>query len=281
MKRILVALVVVASFGIWAAGAASASAVPGSHAARTLQPGGPVVRARSVPGSTQLPTISLNWSGYADTSSRPFTYVHASFVQPKISCPGTSPNQWTSNWAGLDGFTNATVEQDGTFGYCAGTKHTTPVYVAWYEMFPAASVNVFVVHPGDQISATVRYTGGKFVLTIADLTLGKSVTKVATCATCQRASAEWIIERPAVCTNKSCTKAFITQLADFHTSQLQGQAQVAGGKVKGIQGFVNYPIYMVSVLKKGFISLDTVGPVAKSAFTAIWDRAGSIYPITL
>jgi Peptidase A4 family len=280
VKRILVSLVVVASFGIWGAAAASASPVHSSPAARTVQPGGRILRARSAPGS-QLPTISLNWSGYAAIAQRKFTYVHASFVQPKISCPGKA-NQWTSNWAGLDGFTNATVEQDGTFGFCAGTRHTTPVYVAWYEMYPAGSVNVFAVHPGDRISATVRYTRGKFVLTIADLTLGKSVTHVASCSTCQRASAEWIVERPALCSNKACTKAFLTELADFHQSQMRGQAQVAGQSVKGIGSFVNYPIYMVNPLKSGgFISLDTVGAVAKSAFTATWDRAGTIYPITL
>lgn len=49
---------------------------------------------------------------------------------------------------GLDGFNDATVEQDGTFAYCSGPQSTKPVYKAWYEMYPSNSVNVFTVHRG-------------------------------------------------------------------------------------------------------------------------------------
>ena len=54
-----------------------------------------------------VPTISENWSGYAATSGKKFNYVHSTFVQPAITCPGVK-NEWTSNWVGLDGFDNAT-----------------------------------------------------------------------------------------------------------------------------------------------------------------------------
>lgn len=258
---------------------ASASTTP---AATVLNPGGPIVRA-SVPGASNsgLPTISLNWSGYAATSSQKFTYVHTRFVQPAITCVGKF--QYTSNWSGLDGLTNGTVEQDGTAAYCAHNG-TTPVYYAWYELFPAASVTVFTVRPGDTIDSSVRYANGKFTLIIADLTLGKSVTHTAACSDCARTSAEWIVERPAVCTNKACTTAFLTMLADFHTTTMaQAQAQVAGGKVASVSGFDNVPIFMISLLKKGFISLDNVSPLNSSgdAFTVTWERAGRPYPITL
>jgi hypothetical protein len=120
------------------------------------------------------------------------------------------------------------------------------------------------------------------VLTIADLTRKKSVTHTAACSTCQRSSAEWIIERPAECSNSSCTKAFLTELADFHHSTMTGQAQVAGQHVKGIGGFVNTQIFMVDTLKSGgFISLDDISGVAKSAFTATWLRSGHTVPIQL
>ena len=49
----------------------------------------------------------------------------------------------------VDGFTSGTVEQDGTFAHCGGSDHTKPVYQAWYELFPAASVTVFKVHAGE------------------------------------------------------------------------------------------------------------------------------------
>jgi len=243
-------------------------------------PGGPMIRA-AAPGNSSIPTISENWSGYAATSGKKFNYVHSTFVQPAITCPGVK-NEWTSNWVGLDGFNNATVEQDGTFAHCGGPQSTTSVYKAWYEMYPAGSVNVFTVHPGDVIDTAVSYAQGQFTLTVSDLTTGKSASDVAACATCQRASAEWIIERPALC-NNALTKCFLTRLADFGTSTMGGtQARVAGGTVKGIGGFVNYPINMVGPLASGgFISLDTVSPLSGKTFTATWDRSGSTVPITL
>lgn len=256
-----------------AAGAASAGV-----AASRLQPGGTILR---VPGNGGLPTISYNWSGYAATSAKKFNYVSSQFVQPAVTCPGI-PNQLTSNWVGLDGFANETVEQDGTFGLCGGKHHTTPEYSAWYEMYPAASGNVFRVKPGDVIDESVRYTGGKFHLAIADVTSGKHFSYVQACATCQRSSAEWIIERPAEC-NSTETKCFVTELADFHSTTMgDADARVAGGKVKSINGFNNYPISMINPLKSGgFISLDTVGPVSDHGFTATWDRSGTTLPLTL
>ena len=74
-----------------------------------IRPGGrgQAVRWCARPGASAsspgLPTISLNWSGYAVTSNKAFNYVHSEFVQPAIACPGVR-NQWTSNWVGLDGF---------------------------------------------------------------------------------------------------------------------------------------------------------------------------------
>lgn len=72
---------------------------------------------------------------------------------------------------------------------------------------------------------------------------GGSISKG--CATCERTSAEWIIERPAEY-NSTFTKCFLTELADFHEATVgQAQAQVAGGKVAGIGGFSSVPIFMV------------------------------------
>lgn len=265
-------------------GVASAATSGTPAAVNVPQPGGPIHKASDPGAKSGLPTISLNWSGYAATPPKnsKFTYVSTTFVQPAITCPGV-PNQWTSNWAGLDGFTNGTVEQDGTFAHCGGLTSTTPVYQAWYEMFPAGSVNVFSVRPGDVISASVSYKAGVFSLTISDLTSGKSATHTATCSSCARASAEWIVERPALC-NNSETQCFLTELADFHSSTMGGDtAQVAGGAVKSVSGFTNVPIFMVDLLKEGFISLDGVGSLQQGgrSFPVTWERSGTITPITL
>ena len=147
-------------------------------------------------------------------------------------------------------------------------------------MYPAGSVNSAC--PGAVIDTSVTYAHGQFTLTVSDLTTGKTATTAAACATCQRASAEWIIERPALC-NNALTKCFLTRLADFGTSTMGGtKARGPRGSAKGIAGFVNYPINMVTPLSSGgFISLDTVGPLSGKTFTATWDRAGSTVPITL
>ena len=61
--------------------------------------------------------------------------MYSSFVQPAITCSGAK-DLVTSNWVGLDGFENDTVEQDGTAAYCAGPGNHTPKYYAWIELFP-------------------------------------------------------------------------------------------------------------------------------------------------
>ena len=262
-------------------GTASA-AVAGIPAADSIaHPGGPLISASSAGGSGAT-TVSLNWSGYAVTSKKLFTYVHTTFVQPAITCTG-QPDQWTSNWSGLDGYTSDTVEQDGTFAHCGGSGNTTPKYEAWYELFPANSVNVFAVHAGDIIDSSVTYstTTSEFTLTISDLSTGKSSSTSATCAACARTSAEWIVERPELCNNAG-TNCFLTELADYGTTTMSGdEAQLTGGNIKGVGGFNNIPIDMVDpVSGGGFISLDTVGAVTAKSFTATWDRSGNIFPIS-
>src|ERR1700730_15212746 len=146
--------------------------------------GSPMIRATGT--SFGLPTISENWSGYAATSSTPFTYVSTEFVEPTVTC--TSAHNafvYTSNWVGLDGFNDQTVEQDGSSGFCAARHGTTPVYYAWIEMYPAPTVREFNINAGDVISASVAYsTGGNFKLKVADLTTGMSKSVTATCTSC-------------------------------------------------------------------------------------------------
>jgi Peptidase A4 family len=256
-----------------------ATAFAGSSA--LAQVGGPMIRTHGGVTAAGVPTISENWSGYAATAPKKFTGVSSEFVQPAVTCPG-KPKQYTSNWVGLDGFDNETVEQDGTFGFCGGKHNTTPEYEAWYEMYPAGSVNVFKVKPGDVMDASVKYFKGKFTLTIADKTSGKSATDVAACSTCERTSAEWIIERPAGCDASGC---FLFALADFGTTTMSNDWAGTGGGLRSIASFTTtYPIYMVQPLNSGgFISLDAVGPIdpSNSSFQAVWERSGRPTPITL
>jgi hypothetical protein len=285
-KRFLATAAMTVTTLVCAAGMASVPASASTTPAETTpQPGGILIHPSGVSANVSTTvTISENWSGYAVAGSKPYNYVHSTWVEPTISCPGVA-NQWTSNWVGLDGYNDGTVEQDGTFAWCGGADHTTPKYEAWYEMFPANSVNVFAVHAGDIMDASVSYSTStsEFTLTVSDLSTGKTSTTSASCSTCTRASAEWIIERPALCNNAG-TSCFLTEMADFGTTTMSGdEASVDGGAVKGVGGFNNYSIDCVNPDANGdggFYSLDTVGPVSGKSFTATWQEPGTTVPIT-
>lgn len=203
---------------------------------------------------------------------------------PTVTCNGMK-DAYTSNWVGLDGFNDGTVEQDGTAAFCKKPTYETPVYYAWIEIFPAPTVKTFNVSPGDVISASVRYTGGLFNLTITDVSSGQTKTVSSACASCERASAEWIIERPAGC-NKTETKCFLFALANFGTSTLsENVARQDGGANTGLSAFPNaHQIFMVQNTKAGgFYDLDNVGSVhpAANSFTVRFLKSGHVTPITL
>jgi hypothetical protein len=222
--------------------------------------------------------LSLNWSGYAATSTKKFNFVHSEYIQPAIRCNG-KPYTISSNWVGLDGFSSQTVEQDGTDALCAGPDHMTPRYSAWYEMYPAPSVRVFGVHPGDVIDAQVTYSAGMFTTTITDVSSGKTSGTTAACDQCERSSAEWIVERPAFCANHACTQGILAALPDFGTTTLSNAtARVDGSpRAKAINGFVNIPIDMYQPTKTGRDKLlDTTETLSQQghSFDEVWQAWG-------
>jgi hypothetical protein len=265
-----------ASAGSAASGRVTAHPVA---AASIVSPGGPIVTApvsghasAQVAGqSFSVARSSLNWSGYAVSSSQKFTYAQSRFTEPTITCTGSN-NTWSSNWVGLDGFfkSNQTVEQTGTAAHCGGQGNKTPVYEAWYEMFPAGSVNVFSVKPNDVINTSVSFSNGKFTLTVTDITSGRSATHTAKCGSCKRESAEWIVERPELCTATSC---FLTHLADFGTTSLSAKVRVAG--VSAAQGIPNFRNYNITMFDTNNTQLATPGKVSGNAFPVTWDAAGN------
>lgn len=139
---------------------------------------------------------SATWSGYVVAPRTALTNVAASWKVPAVVCRKTTVPEAAVFWVGLDGWYDKTVEQAGVEAYCSGT---TPVYTAWWEMLPSNHITqVFSVRPGDQISASVAYRSGVFTITVKDLTLRRTSTVKARCATttCKRSSAEWIAESP-------------------------------------------------------------------------------------
>lgn len=207
--------------GTWlTAGTASAASLaahddPAHLALPGFSPGGPMIRpagaaaAAAAAGAPSNAVESLNWSGYAATGANgAFTSVSASWTEPTATCPSSSA-QYASFWAGLDGFTSASVEQTGTDADCAGR---TPRYYGWYEMFPAAPVNFTnTVRPGDHMSASVTFSGTEtYTLVLADSTEGWTRTVTRNQAGPDRSSAEVITEAPSSATG-------VLPLADFGT----------------------------------------------------------------
>jgi hypothetical protein len=175
-----------------------------NHAAASLSgttvghPNIPVPGAPTPSAGGTTAAGSFNWAGYADVSTRAQAYksVGGSWTVPAVTC--TPEDRLESNWVGLDGATNGTVEQTGTISWC---YKGAAVYQSWYEMYPAGSVTVGTkVKPGDHITTSVVRTGTSYTLKLTDATTAGnniSVTKTCALATCTDESAEWIVERPA------------------------------------------------------------------------------------
>ena len=187
----------------------SALAAPAATRAGTLariKPGGPMAVPRN--RSSALPAfsgktinvVSQNWGGYvAQRRGVKFRYVRAAFFVPYVDC-ASSPSSFSGHWVGLDGAGNGTVEQDGILAACQGT---TPVYSAWYEMFPLPPVySNITVRAGNSIVASAYYDSGagKFTLSLTNTTNGEHFTHTVACPSgspCQRSSAEVISEAPS------------------------------------------------------------------------------------
>ena len=186
-----------------------------SHLPRTHLPEGP----HAVAHASNITLVqSLNWAGYADQAcgSCQLRFVNVSFAAPSINCTGVTTNGTVSAsfWDGLDGFKSPTVEQTGVTAYC---DLTTPVYFAWFEMFPQLPFTFAITGfgAGDAVNVSVYYDGTAKLYHIAfnDYTQGVFATTVQACpsgSVCQNTSAEVIAEAPFDTTTNS-----IAPLADF------------------------------------------------------------------
>ena len=228
--------------------------------AELVRPGGANLKA-GASGTTAIG--SFNWSGYADSSATPntFTAVSAKWRQPGTVC---SPEQeLTAYWVGLDGYSNETVEQDGTLAYCfKGVAY----YYTWWEMYPGGSVTVgSTVQPGDVIAASVKRSGTSYTLSLTDFNNpANSFSTVQSCTTCQNESAEWIAERPAFSIG-------ITPLTFFRTWNPVGAVQTSNGARGTIAAGPN-PTQITMFDATQTYPLDTVsGLFARgSSFAAHW-----------
>jgi Peptidase A4 family len=234
------------------------SAPPRASVRSAVSPSRPAGRLHSAPAhwvSTLGPHVagtaetaqSTNWSGYVDTGAT-FTAISGSWVVPAVQPSSTTLASGT--WIGIDGAANSSLIQTGTAQLTTGGATD---YYDWYELLPAEPVNLAAVSPGDKMHASIVETSsGKWTITIADVTSGRSNSVSVSYADPQD-SAEWIEEAPTLNDEQS-------DLADFGTVQFSGIAESNSdpGAVSQI------PVDMVN-------SNNTViaypGPVADNGFT--------------
>jgi len=107
-------------------------------------------------------SVSANWSGYAlqdvNAAGLQFTSVTGTWKVPVTTCTGGSRSS-AAFWVGLgcSSDTATSLEQTGTGADC---NNDTARYYAWYEILPAAAVEVpLKVRPGDQITTSVNVNG--------------------------------------------------------------------------------------------------------------------------
>jgi hypothetical protein len=158
-----------------------------------------LVQRRGVQANT---VNSTNWSGYAVTarSGQKIGRVQTLFSVPSLNCAnstiGAGGAAVYSDWAGLDGFTNGTVEQTGIAAECT-SKTAAPTYVGFYEMFPNPAVEFGGISAGDAMVAVVQKVSTGWELVLQDRTTGGSMTTVQACPgghTCADANGEEITE---------------------------------------------------------------------------------------
>lgn len=216
---------------------------------------------------------SANWSGYAITGATgSVSDVKGSWKVPEIQSACSSQIQYASFWVGIDGYDTSTVEQIGTDSDC---QNGSPVYYAWYEFYPHFSVNIpITVHYNDVISAEVSYSGGKFTVSIADVTRGESWSTTEKMSNAKRASAEWIIEAPG------------TTLPDFVSVGFgQDNTTVSGTCYATVGGATNpmggaafasdlVEITMIASDGKTVMSQPSGVSMDETSFTDAWNNAG-------
>jgi hypothetical protein len=191
-----------------ALGALALTAVP-AVAATLLAP--PAAQAQS---SSQA-SISTNWAGYVasplpSVGSR-FSQVSGAWRVPSVTCTAGHETD-SAVWVGLGGYSERSraLEQVGSDADC--TRSGRAVYSSWYELLPAAPVNLKLgVHPGDELSASVTISGQHVTLRIRDLSTGGHFERTRRLGVIDASSAEWIVEAPSACAS-ACA---ILPLADF------------------------------------------------------------------
>jgi Peptidase A4 family len=227
------------------------------------------IATTSVATLTVTAASTPNWSGYVATGGG-FTAVSGTWSVPSLTCPAGVQSE-SAEWVGIDGYSDSTVEQDGTAAYC---ESGSPVYAAWFEMYGDQNVNNgdavelnpsnYPVAAGDSLTASTSLSGTSWVFTMTDATRNWNFSEDVPGSTPPPAqsSAEWIVEDPNGCTPQCQT------LADFAPVTFTNATATANGQSGPISSFLSGPLQIVG----GSTVFAAPGALSQAgnAFTDTW-----------
>jgi hypothetical protein len=218
--------------------------------------------------STIAPQVSTNWSGYALVSPADaptsFTDVTGTWVTPKARCTDGRRDA-SAFWVGLGGYSesSSSLQQLGTAAECSGGKGAKPVYYAWWEVVPAASVRIpLAISAGDTITAAVLVSGQTITFSLKDVTRRTRFSKaITTSQTLDVASAEWIAEAPSDCSFGTCRTVPLTNFGTVTFTKAAAIGNAHPGTIND-GAWAASPIELVSKGADGgpFFGTDTFGP---------------------
>lgn len=211
-------------------------------------------------------SYSSNWSGYAANEAT-FTSAQGDWVQPAANCESVRRHSFTLSafWVGLDGDQDNTVEQTGTEADCEGP---TPVYYAWWELYPKGTVVIHrEVTPGDRMHA--RVTQSELVL--EDITSKWTFEQSYLPGSLAFSSAEWIAEAPA--------KNALSDFGSVHFDSASASTQAFGEGAIESPAWGDEAITLVSGSPRHLTVLAAPGALeeAASAFTIQQEEAGGAH----
>ena len=178
-------------------------------------------------GGDSFTSTTNNWAGYV-ASGGTYTTVTSSWIQPAVACPAATGTTVPAAafWVGLDGWSDTSVEQTGTWADCS---NGTPHYRAWYEFYPASPVYYSdTVAVGDTITASVQYEGnGYYAVDLADINRGWTEDHTFTSSGDADDSAEVVAEAPG----SSSGEVPLADYGDitFQNSTIDGGSLAAAG----------------------------------------------------
>ncbi|HZD42949.1 MAG TPA: G1 family glutamic endopeptidase [Methanomicrobiales archaeon] len=185
----------------------------------------------SLPNTTT--DLSRNWAGYIVQTSfsnpdvNAVDSVEGRWNVATVDCPSDQLNYSASIWVGIGGYSTNGIAQIGTDSDCIDG---TPVYLSWYEMYPANKLPVnLTVNPGDEVYAKVESAGNNaYKFTLTDLNTSDTKSFTVASNNVSDSSAEWIVEAPLY--NNQ-----IVPLPDFNPVEFRN----ASVTVKGVKGPIN------------------------------------------